>query len=376
MEKKNLDLLLVFFFVFSVYLLSSPGPTPYNYFIHLADAFLHKRLYLTKHPPWLNELVPVGKRYYVVYPFLPAILALPLVFLFGPNFNQTLLSIFLGALNTILFFLILTKLKIEKGAKFWLTALFSFGTIHWFTASVGSAWYLAHISAIFFLFLALQETLGKRREIFVASFLGLAFLSRLPTILSFPFFLWHLKRKTSFLLILSIFILSAFLYNFLRFGRWFEFGYSLIPGILNEPWFKKGIIHPSYLSRNLRIFFLGLPKWGKKWPFLQPTWSGLALWITTPAFLFAFKASLREKIVFSSWLAVFLTALPGFCHGSWGFTQFGYRFALDFYPFLLLLTAKGIGGKINWYHQLVIVLSILVNLWGVLWINKFQWVSW
>jgi hypothetical protein len=39
-------------------LFTKANPTPYNYFVRLADAFLHFRLYLLENPPWLNELVP------------------------------------------------------------------------------------------------------------------------------------------------------------------------------------------------------------------------------------------------------------------------------------------------------------------------------
>jgi hypothetical protein len=48
---------------------------------------------------------------------------------------------------------------------------------------------------------------------------------------------------------------------------------------------------------------------------------------------------------------------------------------MDFYPFLFLLTVKGIGDEIRWDHKVLIVAGILINLWGVLWINKFGWVG-
>ena len=62
-----------------------------------------------------------------------------------------------------------------------------------------------------------------------------------------------------------------------------------------------------------------------------------------------------------------------FIKSGTGWTQFGYRYALDFYPFLLLLTLRGIGEQLKWYHKLLIVLSVLVNIWGVLFINIFEW---
>jgi hypothetical protein len=66
-------------------------------------------------------------------------------------------------------------------------------------------------------------------------------------------------------------------------------------------------------------------------------------------------------------------AVSGLSHGTWGFTQFRYRFAVDFYPFLFLLTVIGIGDKMKWHHIALITVCILANLWGVLTIQKFQW---
>jgi len=380
MRKKNLVLILIFLFVFFVYLLSSPGPTPYDYFTRLAFAFLHKRLYLLQNPPWLSELVPVKGKYYVVSPPMPAVLLLPFVAIFGPNFSQTLFSILIGSLNVLLTFSLLEKLGVGERIKFWLSLLFAFGTNHWYLASVGSSWYLAHICAVFFLLLALNETFGKKRPFLIGLFVGAAYWSHLPTILSLSFFLPFLSKKRptaiKFFLGIAVFLLLNFAYNFVRFGTIFDIGYRLIPGLLQEPWYSKGVFHPSYIGRNLRLLLFKTPIFQSKPPFLLPSWYGMSLFLTTPAFLLIFKADWCEKLVQLAWLATLLILFPLLLYGGEGWTQFGYRRAMDFTPFLLILTAKGIGKEIRWYHKSLIILSILVNLWGVLWINKFGWVSW
>ena len=45
-----------------------------DYFVRLADAFLHGRIYLTEAPSWLNELIPKDGVWYVAYPPFPAVL--------------------------------------------------------------------------------------------------------------------------------------------------------------------------------------------------------------------------------------------------------------------------------------------------------------
>ena len=69
-------------------LTTSSEPTEFDYFVRLADAFLHGRLYLTEAPSWLNELVPGGGGWYVVYPPVPALLLVPFVALFGLDSQQ------------------------------------------------------------------------------------------------------------------------------------------------------------------------------------------------------------------------------------------------------------------------------------------------
>ena len=100
--------------------------------------------------------------------------------------------------------------------------------------------------------------------------------------------------------------------------------------------------------------------------------AGLSFFITTPAFIFAFAAGVKSRLALACWLAILPTALLIFTKSGTGWTQFGYRYALDFYPFLLLLTFKGMPDRLRWYHKLLIVLGILVNLWGVLFLNKLE----
>jgi hypothetical protein len=233
-----------------------------------------------------------------------------------------------------------------------------------------------------FALLALNELFSAKRAFIIGVFLGGAYLSRVNLIVSFPFFLFLLYDKNwkrNFLLLFlgaAPFLGFNFYYNFIRFGTIFDKGYAIIPGVLSEPWYQKGLIHPSYIPRHLKIIFTELPKFQKSFPFVTPSWSGLAIWITTPAFIYSLMARLKEKVTKAGWITILLVSLIIFSHGSTGFTQFGYRFAVDFYPFLILLTIKGVSKKgLKWHHWLLLVLGVLVNLWGVVWINKFGWVG-
>jgi hypothetical protein len=175
---------------------------------------------------------------------------------------------------------------------------------------------------------------------------------------------------------LGVFLLVFCIYNFLRFDNIFQTGYVFIPGILSEPWFAKGIFHPSYITNHLRVIFLAKPIFSSKFPYITPSWGGLAIWITSPGFIYALFAPLKKLENRLAVIAIALIALVNFSFGSTGFSQFGYRYAVDFYPFLLLMLLTGIPKTgLKWHHWVLLSIGVVVNLWGVFWINKFGWVG-
>lgn len=385
--------LAVFSATFIIYLLTREGTTPYNNFVLLADAILHGRLYLTENINWL-ELAPYQGRYYIIPPPMPAILLLPVVVIFGLSTDQTIVSIFFGSVNVALAFLITRSLTKSSTVQLWTTAMFGFGTIHWWTATAGGVWTFSLIVADTFLFLAILLALYKSHPLVTSLSLGASYWSRLTTVLSFPFFAimysdeWYtgngstnmlkrIKMKPLFFLALGVVIFVFFnsLYNLLRFDTPYDISYYLQTRIFNELWYKSGYFNISYIPRHLKVIFAGMPRFVKEFPYITPSWNGMAIWLTTPAFVYAFFAGIRNKIALGCWISIILIAFVDFCHGTWGFSQFGYRYAVDFYPFLFLLTVKGIGDEIKWHHKVLIAAGILVNLWGVLWINRFGWVG-
>src|SRR5450756_1110200 len=98
----------------------------------------------------------------------------------------------------------------------------------------------------------------------------------------------------------------------------------------------------------IRDSLAGLPTFTSVAPFILLPMTGLAIWFTTPAFIFAFKSKLKDPVTWWSWLAIISIALVIFTKGlsGWGF---GYRYAMDFYPFLFILTVRGMGTNLKWY---------------------------
>lgn len=378
-------LILVFGVIaFLTYQVTAPlGNTPHNYFVRLASAFLEGRYWIQENPPWLSELIPASQgRFYVPYPPMPAVLLMPFVYIWGSNFPQQIFAHLVGAGIGITSGAIAYEITRKKVAAYWMALAVSFGSIIWFLSSVGSVWYTGQLVSCLFLSLAILSTLKNKSAALVGLMLGIAYLSRVHVILSFPVFVYLLmkngltKRQVlGFIIVLGSFVCANFLYNYVRFGSIFDKGYFLIPGVLDEPWFSKGLAHPSYIPMNLKTMFWSFPKRVAGMPYIQPSWYGLSIWITSPFMVLIFLAK-RTRETLAHWTGALVIMAVVLMHGSNGFAQFGYRFAVDAYPFLVTLLAYSIKRtNMRWYHFVLLVVAFLVNIWGVLWINRFGWVG-
>jgi hypothetical protein len=63
-------------------------------------------------------------------------------------------------------------------------------------------------------------------------------------------------------------------------------------------------------------------------------------------------------------LTVAACALPGLFYQNTGYIQFGFRFSLDYTPYLLLLFAVGGWPLRNRWVMSAALLGMLVNFWG------------
>lgn len=375
--------ILIALIAFLILALSKGPPPGQDHFVYLAYSFLHGRLYVTGGGTALEELVLLNGHYYVVYPPMSAIILLPFVAVFGTSVDQSLVSIILASICVSLTWLMLRKVGMKGSKVLWLVALFGFGTCFWYTAAVGSAWYIEQVTAVLFLTTAIILALYKKNNIFVGVSLGCAYLSRLPTVLAFPFFLllayeqndsWRprLKQMSLFFVGLAIPVFLDLAYNFARYDTILDIGYTII--IKGDPNYTYGLFSLTYIPRNIYAIIFQGPILVNSFPYFKPDWMGLGLFFTTPAFLYIFNGPWNKLSKYSAVAVVCILSLL-ITHGEVGFTQFGYRFSLDFTPFLMLLTAKGMSEKLSWQEKAIIILSILVCLWGVVCIIKFNFVS-
>jgi hypothetical protein len=63
--------------------------------------------------------------------------------------------------------------------------------------------------------------------------------------------------------------------------------------------------------------------------------------------------------------------IPVITYYGVGWVQFGYRYGLDFIPFLLLLAAIGLGQPVSKLARGLILGGVVVNIWGAFWLSKW-----
>lgn len=364
----------------------------FAYFNQLAGALMRGSLYLSN-PESTHDLILFAGRWYVPFPVGPALLLLPFVAAAGVGFNEVALSVAVGAINVALMARLLQSLTLQGHSRLdgqgalWLTALFAAGTVHWVSAATGSVSFMAHVCAVTGLTLALWQA-TERRPWLAGLGMAWALLCRPTVVLATPAVLALLLAPSvaqqesasrsrrawpGVVLAYAVPVLAASAlllgYNQARFGSLLQFGYDWVQTktpFLAERLATWGAFHPHFVPENLRVMLLGLPKVGPRFPPVWPDPNGISLLLVTPAFLWLVTSLKREWVAAGAWLSVALVAIPLLLYYNTGWVQFGYRFSLDFLPLLFVLMAIGLR-RITPLLKTAIVLSWLVNLWGVVW---------
>lgn len=374
--------------------------TPFNHYALLADAWLHGRQDLAGGPPpyaMNNDFAEFHGKTYVSFPPLPAMLMLPFVKLAGSaeNFCDGQFAVELAGIAPAALLLVLEKLRrTGRSARterenIVLSLLFAFGTVYFFTAVEGTVWFVAMVVASAVEALYLLWALDAERPVLAGAMLACAYMSRPHVVFMAPLFafealrvstrgglgslqdwrrdprriLGHLdvpalgRRYAAFAAPVLVALAIATWMNWTRYDRatplWFDHEF------LTVGWhariMKWGLVGYHYLGKNLGIALSSLP-WlpphGGSLPRSAPfqiNEHGLALWFTTPLYLWVLWPKRIEGAAAPDrkWLyvlvavsAAFPAAFDLFYQNS-GWRQFGYRFSNDYSVALFVLIAIG-----------------------------------
>ena len=373
--------------------------TPYNHFAVLAECWLDGRLDLGGPPPPYaqnNDFASFGGKWFVTFPPFPAVLMLPLVAWAGKatEVQDGQFMLWLAGIGPAALFLVLEKLRrmelMVHGrlVSLLFSGIFAFGSVYFFTALQGTVWFAAHVVAVGLTCFYALFALDAERPLLAGLMLGLAFATRSPLIFAFPLFLGEVLRrhcsaqtqgnwlarlelkKVLFKLVVFglpvlVVVFLMLWHNHARFGDGFEFGYRHLTVGWQGRMQKWGLFNYHFLGRNLAVVLTGLPfipNPPTDVPF-QINHHGLALWITTPLYLWLLWPKRWSGTQLSLGLTTLLVAVPTLLYQNTGWMQFGYRFSNDYAPFLICLLALG-GYRLGKLFWTAVLWSVVANTFG------------
>lgn len=357
-----------------------------NEFVALAEALLHGRLWISAQLAPILDLAEYQGRFFVPYPPAAAVLYLPAVAVFGRGAYHGVLHLLLAASILPLFYLAISRYTSETGhnrqEQLWLVLLLAFGTPIATLATNSNVYYTGQVTAVVFICLYLATAYRGRHPVWAGLALGAAFMARSAVILGFPIILaeiwrsrpqpgqtphWFTGRAGALMQFgvgLGAVLAVAAAANWARFDHPLELGYRYLGWRADPEIVRWGLFSYAYLERNLHAALTSLPVFLGQFPFLAFNPEGMSLLITTPVLLtlpFLHRWTLTAKAALLASGLIFLTAL---LYANTGFAQYGYRYAADFLPFLVLALALAGLRLTDWRIKALILWGVAVCLWG------------
>jgi hypothetical protein len=267
--------------------------------------------------------------------------------------------------------------------------LFCFGSVYFFCSLQGTVWFAAHVVAAALTMLYLLFALGAERPLAAGVCLALGFATRTPLLLAAPLFVLEAARVCELeaprgpgffarfdarrlvrsvawfsLPLVAVVALSCW-YNAARFHEAWEPGYRYLDVAWAKRIAKWGLFSYHYLARNLGVMLTSLPWLPAQGGPVQVNGHGLALWVTTPMYLWLVIAKRWSPLARALLISAVCVALPTLFYQNTGWLQFGYRLSNDYAPLLFVLLAL-VGPPLRGLFMLACASAVIVNFFGAL----------
>ena len=381
-----------------------------DYTADIASALLRGDLGLREKPPeWLNEMIPHGDRYYSAFPLGAVLSMIPIALLQKArlihNFPAHVLASLIAGCCVYFFFQLAkafganySSLEPSSLGRRILLALFPvFGTWTWCNLGFGGAWQIALGLALLGQTAALYFTLVRPSPLVAGTFFALAYGNRTELLITAPlylYFFWQRSDRTSALWsrsmikqelgkngrmairFLSVPVCLAILtaaYNFARFHSIFDFGYTHIPEVHEEPWYEHGLFSIQAVPWNIyTMLFQGFASLSY-FPYIEPNGFGCSIFLASPFLCLLFREGGKYKI--AAWVAIAVLTLVLWCHGNPGSWQFSYRYAMILLPWMFLLLTGNGPPRLTMIEISLFTVSVAINalaMWLFLWTDQIQ----
>ena len=354
-------------------------------------------------------MIPHGDRYYSAFPLGAVLSMIPIALLQKArlihNFPAHVLASLIAGCCVYFFFQLAkafganySSLEPSSFGRRILLALFPvFGTWTWCNLGFGGAWQIALGLALLGQTAALYFTLVRPSPLVAGTFFALAYGNRTELLITAPlylYFFWQRSDRTSALWsrsmikqelgkngrmairFLSVPVCLAILtaaYNFARFHSIFDFGYTHIPEVHEEPWYEHGLFSIQAVPWNIyTMLFQGFASLSY-FPYIEPNGFGCSIFLASPFLCLLFREGGKYKI--AAWVAIAVLTLVLWCHGNPGSWQFSYRYAMILLPWMFLLLTGNGPPRLTMIEISLFTVSVAINalaMWLFLWTDQIQ----
>lgn len=326
-------------------------------------------------------------KYFMSFPPFPAVAMIPFYLIWGYNFNDVLFTVLNAALNALLLFTLLEYLRLRQLSRrstrenVVLTILFTFGTVNLFSAIRGEVWFTALVLGFTLHVLYILFAIEARRPFLAGLMLGLGMATRTPIAFAFiffalemfrdgdrlrwPGFAYILKKGVLFAVPILAVGVALMAYNYARFENPFEFGHKFLAAGTRPSIRDHGLFSFWFLRANLAAAFINPPVIDGVAPYIHITRHGLSMLFTTPVFIFLLWPKDFGAFGRNLAIAMAFVAIPSLFYQNTGWAQFGYRFSMDFMPYMILMLAAG-NRKFGKGFYVAFAISLLVNFFGAI----------
>ena len=371
-------------------------------FVFLARSFQHGDMAFQEVPgeSWADTSVYRDRYYWPLGP-APAVVLMPFEFAastFGAFFYQGYLQplLVLALLGLIYRVARVTGYTSEDSG--YLAFGFAFATAFLGVGMWPWSWYFSQVTTCVLLFAAIAEMIGRHRSWVLGVLFALVLATRATAVFGLLWCIgetlgrrepWKKKLGPLVAIVIPVMIVAAMLsaYNYARFHDPFDQGYAeqIIPPHAAAGR-ALGIVSMQHLPGNLYTLLLAAPNPVRRddvspvlaFPYVVANPWGMCIWVTSPLFLYLLGLRHRDDRSLLLLLSSFVIAVPILLYYGIGFRQFGYRYSLDFLPFLYYLLLRNYRhqrGNLTAGFKAVVLLSALWNLY--LFAGHFVWrVGW
>ncbi len=364
-----------------------------QHFTWLAQSFIdgHLHFNLAEVPDYKGDFIfYLGDYFWAGGPF-PAIAMIPFILL-GRLMNSSIGQSFMNLMLLPGIILLIVNLAKKIGYKLFdswcLAVVFVLGSAFLRLISEPQSYYYAQVLTVFLVFASLYEFFHKKRYLLIGILMACALATRVTAGFGVLFFILEIitnrglvrKKVTELCEILFPISVTVFLlgiYNYFRFGGFFEQGYSMqilysdslakardlgLFGFVHLP----GNLFYAFLQGPVPVFRDGLHV--LQFPFITADAWGMGIFFTSAYLLKLFFLPYSKQIQMNLLITSIFIAVPLFLYYGIGWVQIGYRYSFDFMPFIFLIFMIGyrdLHRKLSKRMVLLFLCSIAFNYYLV-----------